>query len=59
MTELGYIGDGVYLSFDGYQYWLAVGDHNNKVVALEPSVWFELKRRIANHQADSMRNTAT
>lgn len=31
-----YLGDGVYASFDGYQIWLAVNDHTNKVVALEP-----------------------
>ena len=31
-----YLGDGVYASFDGYQIWLAVNDHRNKVVALEP-----------------------
>lgn len=34
----GHLGDGVYASFDGYQIWLAVNDHNNKQVALEPSV---------------------
>ena len=33
-----YLGDGVYASFDGYQIWLAVNDHNNKVIALEPQV---------------------
>lgn len=33
-----YLGDGVYASFDGYQIWLAVNDHRNKVVALEPGV---------------------
>lgn len=33
-----YLGDGVYASHDGYQVWLAVGDHQNKVVALEPPV---------------------
>lgn len=33
-----YLGDGVYASFDGYQIWLAVGDHRNKVIALEPGV---------------------
>jgi acyl-CoA thioesterase FadM len=33
-----YLGDGVYASFDGYQIWLAVNDHRNRVVALEPSV---------------------
>ena len=33
-----YIGDGVYVSFDGYQIWLAVNHHDNTVVALEPKV---------------------
>lgn len=33
-----YLGDGVYASFDGYQIWLAVNHHENRVVALEGSV---------------------
>lgn len=33
-----YLGDGVYASFDGFQIWLAVNNHENKVVALEPVV---------------------
>lgn len=33
-----YLGDGVYASFDGYQIWLAVNDHHNRIVALEPGV---------------------
>ena len=37
-----YLGDGVYASFDGYQVWLAVNHHNNKVVALDPHVFGEL-----------------
>jgi hypothetical protein len=37
-----YLGDGVYVSFDGYQIWLAVNHHENKVVALEPSVFRRL-----------------
>jgi surface polysaccharide O-acyltransferase-like enzyme len=36
--ELGHMGDGVYLSHDGYQHWLAVNHHENKVVALEDHV---------------------
>jgi hypothetical protein len=36
--ELGYLGDGVYLSFDGWHYWLAVNHRENRVVALEPAV---------------------
>lgn len=38
MTKDKYLGDGVYASFDGYQIWLAVNDHTNKVVALDPNV---------------------
>ena len=37
-----YLGDGVYASFDGYQIWLAVNHHENKQVALEPSVLMTL-----------------
>jgi hypothetical protein len=33
-----YLGDGVYASFDGFQIWLAVNHHENKVVAIEPKV---------------------
>jgi len=36
--EETYLGDGVYASTDGYQIWLAVNHHQNKVLALEPSV---------------------
>ena len=37
-----YLGDGVYASFDGYQIWLAVNHHDNKVVALDPDVFAKL-----------------
>ena len=37
-----YLGDGVYASFDGYQIWLAANHHENKVIALEPSVFAAL-----------------
>lgn len=37
-----YIGDGVYLSDDGWQLWLAVGHHENRVVALDPGVFERL-----------------
>ena len=39
-----YLGDAVYASFDGYHIWLAVNHHDNKVVALEPSVFASLVR---------------
>lgn len=37
-THQEYLGDGVYISFDGYQIWLAVNHPNNRVVALDPIV---------------------
>lgn len=46
-TEHGHIGDGVYVSDDGFQMWLAANDHNNKVIALEPEVFKELLRAAA------------
>lgn len=49
MKELGYIGDGVYLSHDGYQFWLAANNHENKVIALEPNVVMHLFRQIVRH----------
>ena len=48
-TELGHIGDGVYLSHDGGQYWLAANDHRNKVIALEPAVVVSLLDAICHH----------
>jgi hypothetical protein len=39
-----YLGDGVYASFDGYQIWLAVNHHANKVVALDDRVISALAR---------------
>jgi hypothetical protein len=37
-----HIGDGVYVSFDGYQINLAVNHHTNHAVSLEPEVFAEL-----------------
>lgn len=45
-----YLGDGVYASFDGYQIWLAVNDHTNKAVALEP----EVMRALVGYAIDKM-----
>ena len=50
IKELGYLGDGVYLSHDGFQFWLAANNHNNKVIALEPAVWDNLKRAVEEFQ---------
>lgn len=34
-----YLGDGVYARYDGNWYiWLAVNDHANEVLAIEPKV---------------------
>jgi hypothetical protein len=41
--EPKFLGDGVYATFDGYQIWLAVNDHRNQVVAIEPKVYIALK----------------
>lgn len=42
-----YLGDGLYVRFDGYQLWLRApregGDHE---VALEPPVWAALERYV-------------
>lgn len=39
-----YLGDGVYVRFDGYQIWVAANHHTNEVVALEPEVLNRLIR---------------
>lgn len=42
MLQPKYLGDGVYVSFDGYHINLAVEDHRNNVIALEPEVMVAL-----------------
>lgn len=42
MSNDSYIGDGVYVSFDGWMIWIAANHHENKVVALEPAVFEKL-----------------
>ena len=37
-----YLWDGVYASFDGFHIELAVNDHRNKVICLDPEVMIEL-----------------
>ena len=37
-----HIGDGVYVSFDGYHLNVAVNDHRNHVASLEPDVLWNL-----------------
>ncbi len=53
-TELGYLGDGVYLSYDGWHYWLAVNHHENRVVALEPMVAQLLVFALQKHMTRGM-----
>lgn len=43
-TQSTYLGDAVHASFDGYQIWLKTGDGNNQQIALEPSVYFALRK---------------
>ncbi len=47
--EPRHLGDGVYVSYDGYNINIAVNHHNNHVVALEPAVMralFEYAREV-------------
>jgi hypothetical protein len=37
-----YLGDGVYMSDDGYNIWLCLGHHENCVIALDPGVFSRL-----------------
>ncbi len=40
MSEPTYLGDGLYATFDGYQFWLIANDpSSSKRVALEPGVF--------------------
>lgn len=47
-----YIGDGVYVGFDGYQIWLMTGTGAPSLdaeqhIALEPAVWRQLQEYVA------------
>lgn len=56
-----YIGDGVYVSFDGYHLNVAVNHHINHVVSLEPAVLRELlkyARRCDQYALNLQGNTA-
>lgn len=56
-----YLGDGVYASHDGYQIWLAVNNHENRVIALDDDIMRalinyhnfieNLKRQVSNGQS--------
>lgn len=44
-TDHKYIGDGVYVSFDGFQIWLRLDAHDAQpLIALEPKVFRKLVR---------------
>lgn len=44
-----HLGDGAYLSHDGWHIWLAANHHRNKVIALEPMVFAALIREVMRH----------
>lgn len=46
-----HLGDGCYISCDGYHFWLAVNHHQNKVVAMEPGVVINLAEYLFKHSA--------
>lgn len=48
-----YLGDGVYASYDGFNIWLAVNNHENKVIALEPEVFDELCQYVERINAEN------
>ena len=43
-----YLGDGVYVDFDGYSIWLKANDYNHPsdTIALEPDVFKALVRYV-------------
>lgn len=51
-----YLGDAVYVSFDGYQIWLRTGDGNNQRIALDPYVFRDLQKYIANIENEYIMN---
>lgn len=51
LMEPMHIGDGVYVSYDGFHVNIAVNDHRNHVVALDPNVQESIKEYIQNIHA--------
>ncbi len=47
-----YLGDGVYIQWDGYAYWLRANDHRDAYctdkICLEPAVINAMKKFISN-----------
>lgn len=59
--EPQHLGDGVYVSFDGYHLNVAVNHHENHAVSLEPAVLRQLlayARRCDRYALDLQGNTA-
>ena len=48
LSKSRYVGDGVYLSFDGFHINIAVNAHNNHAVSLDPEVCDNLIEYIKN-----------
>ena len=49
--NMDYMGDGVYIEWDGYAYWLRANDHRDGYctdkICLEPSVLAAINRFVA------------
>lgn len=46
MEKSRYLGDAVYIRYDGFNFHLAVNHHENEVIVLEPSVAKSLTKFI-------------
>ena len=58
MFKEEYLGDGLYVSFDGFQVWLrAPRDHGDHYVALEPLVLSEFLRFLHQNQIIGKKKT--
>jgi len=51
-----YIGDGVYLSDDGFQLWLTVGHHDNPPLVALDEVTFNALIRVGKARFAQIRN---
>lgn len=60
--EPRYLGDGVYVSYDGYHVNIAVNDHNNHAVSLDPGVlqsFLKFSNEIQKALAESITSDVT
>lgn len=53
-----YLGDGVYVDFDGYQLWLSTEDgiQSTNTIALEPHVYEQLEAYVSRLRAAANAN---